>query len=154
MSFTYIEAISAGFPGVHCHATGDTYEDIVHDAGIPVPDKVTLDQWIVANASIVSNWIVTVLAFRNRFTKTEKVAIEMASIDNPTASMPTRLLAASLRVDTKDSASASYIDLARADTVSGVTAMEQYGLIGAGRANEILTWPVQDTERPKSHIYE
>lgn len=141
MAYTYIQAIGKGFPGVECHATGDgsIYTDLVWDAGLPLPTQETLDAWIASNDPAAANMKITVLAFRNRFTQAEKIAIELASLDNPSASMQQRQLAASLRVMAADIAVATYVDLARQDTIQGVTALETYGIIGAGRANTILT---------------
>lgn len=44
----YITAIGAGFPGVEVHALGDglVYANIVWDAGMPLPSKQLLDDWI------------------------------------------------------------------------------------------------------------
>lgn len=81
---------------------------------------------------------ITCLAFRNRFTQAEKVAIEIASLDIPAAAMPQRAMAAALRASQKDVDAAEYIDLSRADTRAGVLTLEQAGLIAAGRALEIL----------------
>ncbi len=89
------------------------------------------------------------LGFRNRFTRAEKVAIEMAALDNPAAPMAQRQQSAALRADLKDQADALYIDLDRTDLREGVQALEAMGLIGAGRALEILDAPVQDIERYK-----
>ena len=43
---------------------------------------------------------------------------------------------------------AKYIDLARQDTIDGVTALETAGILASGRASEILNNPIQDIERP------
>ena len=91
---------------------------------------------------------ITKLAFRNRFTQAEKVAIEIASLDNPAASMQQRALAATLRANQLDVQAAQFIDLNRADTRAGVQALEQYGLIAAGRAAQIL-----DTEPSEGELY-
>lgn len=141
MAYTYIQAIGKGFPGVECHALGNgsVYEDLVWDAGLPIPSKEALDSWITSNDSTLANMKITVLAFRNRFTQAEKISIEMASMDNPAGTTQQRQLAASLRVMASDIAVATFIDLSRADTISGVTSLETYGIIGAGRANAILT---------------
>lgn len=142
MASTYIEAVGTGFPSVQCHTLGDgtIYEDIIWDGGAPMPSKEALDAWIAANAApAVDMTKITVLAFRNRFTQTEKITIDMASLDNPAAPMPQRQLAAMLRVMNADIATATFIDLDRPDTVAGVNALEQYGIIGAGRAHTILT---------------
>jgi len=81
---------------------------------------------------------ITKLAFRNRFTSQEKVTLELASLDNPAASDQQRQLAAALRSHEEDVAVAQYIDLNRTDTRDGVTQLETFGLIAAGRATVIL----------------
>ena len=96
---------------------------------------------------------ITLLAFRNRFSKEEKIRIDLASIDDPTTSQAMRELAASLRVDLKDSDAATFIDLARPDTIAAVIALETYTLIGVGRANEILNNPIEPIERLTSHDF-
>jgi hypothetical protein len=144
---TYIEAISLGFPDVQCHALGDLYEDIIHDAGSPIPDKITLEQWMVSNPNLYSDYKITVLAFRNRFTKTEKITMDLASIDNVNATMQQRQLAAAIRVDIKDSDNATYIDLQRPETRAGVNALETYGIISTGRSAIILDTPITPIER-------
>lgn len=148
----YIDAIRIGFPSVICHNVGetDTYESIVWDDGAPMPSKQTLDEWIAANSSTVMNGDrhITVLAFRNRFSITEKAATELASIDNASATMEIRQLAAMLRAVLRDLDVASYVDLNRADTRANVMLMETRGIIGPGRAVEILDTPIVDSERP------
>lgn len=91
---------------------------------------------------------VTRLAFRNRFTQPEKVMLEMAALDDPTAPMPSRQQAAALRAHLADVAAATFIDLARADTRAGVQYLETAGLLGEGRALEILDAPILPDERP------
>jgi hypothetical protein len=92
---------------------------------------------------------ITTLAFRNRFTRAEKVTLEMAALDNPAAAMAQRQQAAALRADLKDQESATFIDLDRPDTRAGVQALEAAGLIAEGRALQILDAPVQDLERSR-----
>ncbi|WP_440110331.1 hypothetical protein [Acidovorax sp. BL-A-41-H1] len=87
------------------------------------------------------------LAFRNRFTRAEKVALEMAALDNPAASLAQRQQSAALRADLKDQEGATFIDLDHADLRTGVQALEAAGLIAAGRALQILDAPVQEIER-------
>ena len=88
---------------------------------------------------------VTKLQFRNLFSPEEKVAIEFASLDNPSASQDVRLQAAGLRVFLADVESATpepdgtSIDLDDPRTVAGVNALESYGLIATGRVAEILS---------------
>ena len=91
---------------------------------------------------------ITKLAFRNRFTLAEKVALEIAALDNRAALMPARAQAAALRANQADLAVATFIDLQRADTRAGVQMLEDAGLLAAGRALEILDTPVQPGERP------
>lgn len=88
---------------------------------------------------------VTKLQFRNLFTSGEKLAIEFASLDNPNGTQEERLQAAALRVFLADVEAATpepdgtSIDLDDPRTVSGVNALESYGLIATGRATEILS---------------
>lgn len=91
---------------------------------------------------------ITKTAFRNRFTATEKVVMEMASLDNPAGSMAQRQQAAMLRVSLADTAVATFIDLARLDTRAGVQMLESAGILAAGRALQILDAPIQPEERP------
>ena len=90
----------------------------------------------------------TKLGFRGRFTQAEKTAIEIASLDDPAATMAQRQQAADIRVYLADVASATYIDLADPSTVAGVQLLEQAGLLAAGRAADILGAPVQPGEQP------
>jgi hypothetical protein len=94
--------------------------------------------------------LVTKLAFRNRFTQAEKVAIEIAALDDPAAAMDARQQAAALRANIKDQENAEFIDLDFAATREGVQSLEAAGLIAAGRASEILDAPVQPNEVFKS----
>lgn len=92
---------------------------------------------------------ITKLAFRNRFTTTEKVTIEIACLDDPTAPMAQRQMAAALRSSQSDINAATYIDLDRQDTRDGVLALEAAGLLAAGRALIILDAVIQAEEKPK-----
>jgi hypothetical protein len=89
----------------------------------------------------------TKLAFRNRFTQAEKVAIEIASLDDPAASMQQRAMAAALRSSQQDIAVAQYIEPGSAATIAGVQELETAGLLAPGRAAEILDTPIADNER-------
>lgn len=91
---------------------------------------------------------ITRLAFRNRFTGGEKVAIEFACLDGPAAPMPQRLQAATLRANQADLAAATFVDLAREDTRAGVQMLEAAGLLAEGRALDILDAPILPEERP------
>lgn len=91
----------------------------------------------------------TKLAFRTRFTSNEKVAIEMASLDDPTASLTNRKIAASLRATLADQRDAKYIDVSLQSTRVGVMALEALGLIGVGRALVILDTLLTEAEQEK-----
>ncbi len=92
---------------------------------------------------------ITKLAFRNRFTGPEKVAIEFACLDDATAPMPQRLQAATLRANQADLAAATFVDTAREDTRAGVQMLEATGLLAEGRALEILDAEIMPEERPQ-----
>lgn len=91
---------------------------------------------------------ITRLAFRNRFSRPEKVALEMAALDDPSAPMTKRQMAAALRAHLADISAATFVDLQRPDTRAGVQMLESVGLLAPGRSLEILDSVVQDEERP------
>ena len=113
-------------------ACGDAGPGWLHDGEVFTPPA----------APTPRRWI-TCLAFDNRFTQAESVAIEIAQLDDPSASMPARQAAAALRASQRKVDRATYIDLDRPDTRAGVLALEAGGLLGAGRALEILDAPIQ-----------
>ena len=79
---------------------------------------------------------ITKLAFKQRMTQAERIAIRVAAKNNPVV------------YDFQDLMdSATFIDLSRQDTIDGITAMESAGLLAEGRASEILTAPIDDLER-------
>ena len=93
---------------------------------------------------------ITRLAFRNRFTQAEKVALELAALDNPSAPMAQRQQSAALRAHLKDLDAASWVDLTRPETVAPLQMLEASGLIGEGRAAAILDVDsITDIERPQ-----
>ena len=110
-------------------------------------ETMQADELAARQSARASGQRITRLAFRNRFTQAEKVTLEIASLDDPTAAMAVRQQAAALRVALADQANATYIDLDRADTRAGVQQLETLGLLAAGRALEILDAPVQAVER-------
>jgi hypothetical protein len=52
--YTYIDAISKGYPGVNCYSAGDgsIYENIIWQEGPPLPSKADLDAWIAADIKV------------------------------------------------------------------------------------------------------
>ena len=103
---------------------------------------------VLALPALAPDSRITKLAFRNRFTSPEKVAIELAALADPAAPMPQRQQAAALRANQADLAAATFVDLARPDTRAGVQVLEAAGLLAEGRALEILDAPIQSEERP------
>lgn len=93
---------------------------------------------------------ITRLAFRNRFTTAEKVALELAALDNPSATMAQRQQSAALRAHLKDLDAASWVDLTRPETAAALQMLEASGLIDEGRAAAILDVDsITDIERPQ-----
>lgn len=91
-----------------------------------------------ATESDVIDMRITKLAFKQRFTQSERIAIRTASETIPQV------------YDFQDLVnSATFIDLSRQDTIDAVNAIEQLGLIQAGRASIILGPPVEEIERYK-----
>lgn len=135
----------------------DTKETVEYDEAAPRPEHL-VPPWRVAQVfdgpcapepgepDYVGPWKITRLAFRSRFTVTEKAQLEIASLDNPTADMPARIQAATLRAYLQDAQAAQFIDLTRPDTRAGVLMLEAAGLLAAGRAAVILDTPPTDTE--------
>lgn len=148
MAYSYIEAIGLGFPGVECHAFGDgsVYDEIIWDGGLPLPSMQTLDEWISANNSNLLQKKITVYAMRQRFTVPEKIAIEYSSADKHDDTIEGRQFSALLRVMLSDLATASFVDLGNPSVIDMVNLLEQRGLIGTGRAVEILNNPIQSHE--------
>lgn len=134
---TYIEAIGKGFPAVQCHAIGDgsTYESLVWDAGEPIPDQSTLDQWIAANPTIPVGVALTRYEFRKLFTFAERVAID----SSPTNTAIPANYRAMLTTLLKDLELSGEVQLYNPDVQAGVGMLEQLGLIGTGRALQILS---------------
>jgi len=106
-----------------------TYNGSTFTAPVYIPDPIV---------PVDINWKITKFAFRSRFTLSEKVAIELASLDNPTGTQEQRTRSAMVRTIQKDVDAATYIDLKNQDTRTGVQALETAGLISVGRSNQIL----------------
>lgn len=138
MALTYMQAISIGFPAVQCHAAGDgsVYSELVWDAGAAIPSQETLDSWIAANPEMTEdNITLTKYQFRKLFTLTERVAVDNAP--NNTA-IPANYRAMLLTM-AKDMELSAEVQLGNPDTAAGVHFLEQLGLIGAGRAAQIIS---------------
>lgn len=132
--YTYVEAVGIGFPGVQCYAPGDgsIYENIVWDG--TVLSKETLDAWIAANPKI-EDIILTKYQFRKLFTLNERVAIDNAP--NNTA-IPAQYRAMIVTMTNDLNLSGEVYLTANPDVAAGLNMLEQLGLIGPGRAAQIL----------------
>lgn len=115
---------------------GDQYLDgqFVHPTTEPEPEPEPLERRV------------TRLGFRNRFTQAELVTLEIAGLDDPTAPIAQRQQAAAIRVMQRQVSDATFIDLDRPDTRAGVLQLEAGGVLGAGRALQILDAPIQPGE--------
>ena len=113
-------------------------------------DATRVDEYVYADGalSLAADSRITRLAFRSRFTQSEKIALEMAALDDPTAAMSARQQAAALRAYLADVGAATFIDLQRPDTRAGVQMLERVGLLQAGRALTILESAIAPEERP------
>jgi hypothetical protein len=107
--------------------------------------QMPLSEFTIADQSSLT--FITVLAYRNRFTEAEKVDIEMAALDDPSAAMTARKQAANVRVYLADLSTAKFIDLQDEATRAGAQALEAAGLLAKGRALEILDAPIEAKER-------
>ena len=96
----------------------DKDEDIV---GLVYPEVVPL----VVEPEIKQP--ISVLDFRNRFTQDEKIAIYTAAKQ-----------AVAIQVWIEDLGAAKDVNVTHDQTIAGVNALESAGLIGVGRAAEIL----------------
>lgn len=79
--------------------------------------------------------VLTRLAFRNRFTPAEKVALYTAAESS-----------VQIKIYLDDLAAATFVDPERPDTIAGVQALEAATIIGPGRAAEILGAPITEEE--------
>lgn len=89
---------------------------------------------------------ITKFAFRNRLTSSEKVVLEMATLDDPSQPMQARQLAATLRVYLRDLEQAEYVDLSSQEMITGMQQLVALGLLSQERATAILTDPIQPKE--------
>ena len=103
---------------------------------------------MIYTAAETEDYRITRLAFLDRFTEDEYAALDLMSIDDPSADMPTRTAKAKLRLYLEKVRAATFIDLARDDTRDGVEALVPLGVITMSRASEILNNLIVDSERP------
>lgn len=82
-----------------------------------------------------TNTRITKFAFKQRMTQDERIAVRETAKTNAQVYDFQDLLD-----------SATYVDLSHQGTIDGVNQLEQAGLLATGRADEILTAPVQPAE--------
>lgn len=90
---------------------------------------------------------ITKLAFESRLTLAEEAGIIGFAFLNYNSSTPSIQQAAlSLLALLRRQANATFVDLKRADTISGVGYLQSLGLLTAGRVDEILNTPPTPSE--------
>lgn len=135
MAYTYIEAVGIGFPTVRCHATGlgTLYSDLVWDGGTSLPSQQTLDDWIAANPETIGVNL-TKYEFRKLFTMSERVAIDNSPSNTNIPSNYRAILVTMF----KDLEVSGVVEMDNPDVIAGVNLLESLGLIGTGRAAQVL----------------
>lgn len=86
-------------------------------------------------------------SFLARYTNEEAIMIDLASIDDPAASMDTRKGAAAIRRMHSKISAAGIIYLDDPETAAGVSALVAVGLLTAERGDEILNSPITEKEQ-------
>lgn len=111
-------------------------------------DHVLVVDEPTSQPAYAGSWHISKTAFRNRFTQSERVSLELAALHNATLTVnhPSNLLAAALRSSMADQRDAMYIDLQRATVSAGVQALEGAGLLAPGRTAQIMLTPPTDEE--------
>lgn len=123
---------------------------------IEIPENTTVGIGYTYNGTtftapvVIQKRYITVLALRNRFTQAERIAMDLASFHNSSLpnNSPANVLAAALRDNKEQTASATYIDLDRLDTRTGIMSLEGI-ILAPGRALEILDSPIKESEKAK-----
>lgn len=103
----------------------DNYPTAVHIASNTLPEG--------ARAELTKS------EFRGLFTVEEKIEIELASLDDPSAAIEHRRAQAALRVYLADVEAVEFVDLASSLVAMGLGAMVQIGIITQERAGEIVS---------------
>lgn len=151
--------------GYVCWSTQWALLRVTDQDGVVVPDEPSYSYQVMGEAQVVSDpsdeqesppplaptygTVITKSALRNRFTQAEKAGVEFAAVDMPTATLEQRQVSAALRAMLRDMDLVETIDLAHPLVQQGIQWLESIGLLDAGRANEVLTAPVQEHEVPK-----
>ena len=147
-TMTYVTALGINWTNckVSCAGDGSVYADLVWVSGDAIPSQADLDSWIATAPT--PGQIISIYAFRKRFTLTEKVMLEFAGQDDPTQTMTVRQMSAALRVYMADLDLANYVDLNDPETIEGIGSLVAAGLLSSERASEILNTPPTANEVP------
>lgn len=115
---------------------------------VEVPDDLAVEKgWTHDGTTFFSGSLdnedkkISQLAFLNRFTDSEAIAIDLASIG-------ATVEAATIRRFMNKVNAAQYIDLKESDLIAGLNSLESSGLLASGRTIEILNNPIQQHELP------
>jgi hypothetical protein len=102
----------------------------------------------IPETPVTAKRIITIRSFKQRFTQAERVAVRIASLDDPSKPMEERQVAAAM-ADWQDILnSVLFVDLDFSETVAALQQMETLGLLADGRASEILGAEIQPEELP------
>jgi hypothetical protein len=136
MAISYFDAVNDGFPTVQSHCEGNPfdYNNLIWAGGDAIPSQDDLDAWIKAQSALLAN-SVTKYQFRKLFTMTERVGIDNVQANT---AIPANYRAILLTMS-KDMDLSAEIQLNNPDVSAGVGLLEQLGLIGPGRAAQILS---------------
>ena len=118
-----------------CYSTVDTAPAVPGWYQPPDAVAVTVDEAPTAPADLR----ITHYAFMSRMTAEERINVRVASQSSPALADTMEMMQA-----------AAWISLDDPLTVGGIGLLEHLGLIGVGRANEIISAPVRDVERPNA----
>ena len=121
--------------------TSNVINTVIADEGFMIANYPSNNYRLVIRESLTVSKEISRLAFLNRFTDAEAIAIDLAS-------QGTTVGAATIRRYLSKVNAASYIDLSNPDTRASVQSLETQGLLASGRALEILDSPVQQVEFP------
>ncbi len=97
-------------------------------------------------------FIISKVAFLNRFEQSELVQTQLAAIVNPTSNTAQQIQSAQISVFLQYLNSASQIDLKLPQTQNAITLLTNSGILTQNRANTILQTPAAPNELPEKII--
>jgi hypothetical protein len=132
MTLSYLDAVRQGFPTVMATCNGDPYiyDNLEWTGGDAIPSQDDLDVWISSNFTKT----LTKYQFRQLFTLTERVTCDNFALNSAIPANYKAILVTMF----KDLEVSAEVHLDNPQTQQGVQMLEQLGLIGHGRAAQIL----------------